>query len=103
MANNPLLAPALSGEKRGHNQNSVVAAINIGLFTEVESFKTQVDAQIEALKALPKAEGVTEILMPGEPEHNILAERSQTGVPLPPGTVQRLRAAAARFSLPLPF
>jgi ureidoglycolate dehydrogenase (NAD+) len=103
MANNPLLAPALSGEKSGHNQNSLVAAINIALFTELETFKTQVDAQIEALKALPKAEGFTGILMPGEPEHNTLAERSQTGIPLPPGTVDKVRAAAARFGLPLPF
>lgn len=103
MANNPLLVPALTGEKSEHNQNSVVAAINIGLFTEVETFKEQVDAQIEALKALPKADGFNEILMPGEPEHNTLAERSQAGIPIPPGTAQKLRDAAERFGLPLPW
>ena len=43
-----------------------------------------------------------QILVPGEPEHNTLAERSRDGIPIPPGTHQKLRAAAARFSLPLP-
>lgn len=102
MANNPLLVPALRGESQAHKQNSVVAAIDIGLFTEVNEFKASVDAQIEALKALPKARGFGEILMPGEPEFNTLAERTQHGIPLPPGTVQKLRDAAERFGLDLP-
>ncbi|MEZ4659931.1 MAG: Ldh family oxidoreductase [Caldilineaceae bacterium] len=102
MANNPLLVPALQGEGKGHNQNSVVAAIDISFFTDLSEFKSQMDAQIEALKALPRAAGFDAILMPGEPEFNTLAERSQNGIPLPPGTVQKLRDAAARFDLPLP-
>jgi LDH2 family malate/lactate/ureidoglycolate dehydrogenase len=103
MANNPLLVPALQGVKQGHNQNSVVAAINISLFTGLDTFKESVDETIEELKALPKAEGVAEILMPGEPEHRTLAERSGEGIPIPPGTLQKLRAAAERFDLPLPY
>lgn len=102
MANNPLLVPVLQGGERRHNQNSVVAAIDIGLFLEVETFKQEVDDLIDSLKALPKAEGFDEILMPGEPEHNTYDYRSQYGIPLPPGTVQKLRDAAERFGIPLP-
>jgi ureidoglycolate dehydrogenase (NAD+) len=102
MANNPLLTPVLHGESMRHNQNSIVAAIDISLFTELDTFTQQVDETIESLKALPKADGVEEILMPGEYEFNILDERSRHGIPLPPGTQQKLRDAAARFGLPLP-
>lgn len=102
LANNPLITPFLRGEPRRHNQNSVVAAIDIGLFTEVGTFKQEMDDTIEALKALPRADGFDEILMPGEPEFKVLEERSQNGIPLPPGTVQKLRDAAARFGVALP-
>jgi len=102
LANNPLIVPTLRGEEKGHVQNSVVAAIDISLFHDLTEFKAQVDETIDALKALPKADGVTEILMPGEPEQQALADRTQHGIPLPPGTIDRLRAAAQRFALPLP-
>jgi ureidoglycolate dehydrogenase (NAD+) len=102
MANNPLIAPTLRGENKGHAQNSVVAAIDIGLFTEVEAFQAEVDEMIESLKALPKVEGCSEILMPGEPEYKSLDDRTRHGIPLPPGTIERLRAAAKRFQLQLP-
>ena len=103
MADNPLLAPVLRGETKGHNQNSVVAAIDIGLFSAVETFVGHVDELIERLKALPKADGVDEILVPGEPEERTFAERSRRGIPLPPGTVEKLREASARFNIPLPL
>ena len=102
MANNPLITPTLRGENKGHAQNSVVAAIDISLFTEVETFQTEVDETIESLKALPKADGCAEILMPGEPEYKALDDRTRHGIPLPPGTIERLRHAANRFQLQLP-
>ncbi|MCE7984001.1 MAG: Ldh family oxidoreductase [Caldilinea sp. CFX5] len=102
MANNPLIVPALQGTGKGHNQNSVVAAIDIGLFTDLDSYKAQIDELIDNLKALPTAEGATEVMMPGEPEYRTLADRTAHGIPLPLGTVVRLREAATRFQLPLP-
>jgi LDH2 family malate/lactate/ureidoglycolate dehydrogenase len=102
MANNPLITPALRGQEKGHVQNSVVAAIDVSLFTEVATFKAEVDETIDSLKALPKATGSSDILMPGEPEHRTLDDRTRNGIPLPPGTVERLRVAAQRFNLPLP-
>lgn len=102
MANNPLIVPTLEGRDMGHAQNSVVAAVDISLFHDLAEFKRQVDDTIEHLKALPKADGVSDILMPGEPEERTLAERTRNGIPLPPGTVERLRVAAQRFGLALP-
>jgi LDH2 family malate/lactate/ureidoglycolate dehydrogenase len=122
MIGNPLLEPILLGKpvaslpqgkkvevKGGHPdhvarpiQNSVVAAIDIGTFTDVEGYKEHIDNLIDALKALPKAEGFKEILMPGEPEEKTFDERSRTGIPLPEGTIRNLREVAERFGVKLP-
>jgi LDH2 family malate/lactate/ureidoglycolate dehydrogenase len=118
MISNPLLEPVLLGRKaqsepqetKGSHpdyvprpvQNSVVAAIDIGTFTDVESYKEHIDNLISGLKALPKAEGFTEIFVPGEPEERTFEERSRHGIPLPEGTIRNLRSVAERFNLELP-
>jgi LDH2 family malate/lactate/ureidoglycolate dehydrogenase len=104
MVGNPLLGPALAAEPGAgrHRQNSVVAAVDIGAFTDLAAYRAEVDRLIDGIKALPPAEGVPEVLVPGEPEDRTAAERERHGVPLPPGTVRNLRAVAARFGVPLP-
>ena len=54
-----------------------------------------------AIKGLPTVEGAGELFVPGEPEERVRRERAQAGIPLPPGTVAKLQAAAARFRLKL--
>jgi ureidoglycolate dehydrogenase (NAD+) len=104
MAANPLLEPALFGEPGAgrHRQNSVVAAIDIATFTGVDGYRDHVDRLIDGLKRLPRADGVGEILVPGEPEDRCAEERGRLGVPLPSGTVQNLRTVASRFGVKLP-
>jgi LDH2 family malate/lactate/ureidoglycolate dehydrogenase len=104
MAGNPLLGPALSGEPGAgrHRQNSVVAAIDIGAFTDLAAYRAEVDRLIDGLRALPRADGVAEVLVPGEPEDRATEERRRRGIPLPAGTVENLRRVAARFRVPLP-
>jgi LDH2 family malate/lactate/ureidoglycolate dehydrogenase len=104
MVGNPLLGPALSGEAGAgrHRQNSVVAAIDIAAFTDLAAYRAEVDRLIDGLRALPRAEGVAEVLVPGEPEDRSTEERRRRGIPLPTGTVENLRSVAARFRVPLP-
>ena len=105
MAGNPLLGPALQSkeyQRRTGRQNSIVAAIDIGTFTDPAGYKDNVDQVIDGIKALPKADGVDEIFVPGEPENLVYQDRSQNGIPLPEGTVRNLQAAADRFELQLP-
>jgi LDH2 family malate/lactate/ureidoglycolate dehydrogenase len=104
MVGNPLLGPALFGEAGAgrHRQNSVVAAIDISAFTDLAQYRAEVDRLIDGLRALPRAEGAGEILVPGEPEDRSTEERRRLGIPLPPGTAENLRKAAARFRVPLP-
>ena len=102
MANSPLVVPMLRGGVREHRQNSVVAAVDIGFFIELDEYRTLLDETIDELKALPKADGHAEILMPGEPEQRMLQARERDGIPLPPGTVEKLRETARRLDLESP-
>ncbi len=102
---NPLLSPRLLGlstAPRPGSQNSVVAAINIASFADVERYKENVDQLVGALKALPKASGFDEIFVPGEPEERVYEDRVQHGIPLPPGTVTKLRDVAQKLGVELP-
>jgi len=103
-AGNPLLVPAFEGKPNAqvHRQNSVVAAVDIAMFTDLESYKANVDAIVDGIKALPPADGVTEVFVPGEPENRVHEERAAHGIPLPPGTLQKLKAASERFGVPMP-
>ena len=85
-----------------HIQNSVVAAIDISTFTELESYKEHIDNIIDGIKALPKAEGFREIFVPGEPEERNFVERSKSGIPLPEGTIHNLKAVSEKFGVKLP-
>lgn len=104
MAGNPLITAILLKQTQGSPviQNGFVGAINIGNFTDIEEYKANVDKLVAAIKGLPKQEGVEEILVPGDPEERVYEDRIKNGIPLPPGTVEKLRAVAERFKLKLP-
>ncbi len=102
MADNPLLVPVLRGGKNPQNQNGIVAAIDISFFLDLDDYKDHVDNLIGELKALPKADGFGDILMPGEPENRTLAQRAVSGIPISMGTAKKLREAARRFDLARP-
>ena len=102
MADNPLLVPVLRGGENSRVQNGIVAAIDISFFIDLDDYKDHVDNLIDELKALPRADGFDDILMPGEPENRTLAQRSAEGIPIPVGTAEKLREAARRFNLTLP-
>lgn len=122
MAGNPLLEPTLIRREIGpspegkkdqdiderlsyvpqHNQNSVVAAIDINTFTDLESYEEHIDNLIDRIKALPKAEGFSDIFVPGEPEERAFVERSRTGISLPEGTIRNLRAVSEKYGVKLP-
>lgn len=104
LAGDPLVGPVLLNKEhdRRYRQNSVMAAIDVATFTEAERFEEHVDDLIDGVKGLPKADGIDEILVPGEPEDKAYDERVRHGIPLPEGTVRKLRQAAERFGLELP-
>ena len=104
MVGNPLLSPVLLGQKqqvRG-DQNSFLAAVDIGAFTDVDEYRQHVDDLVDGIKGLPRADGVDEIFVPGEPEWNTHQEREEHGIPLPDGTARNLRSVATELEIKLP-
>ena len=101
IVSNPIIAGALEGtaDGRRHRQNGLVLAIDLRRFGDPDVFRSEVDRVIAALKALPQAPGVVEILMPGERGARALAARTRNGIPLPHPIVEELRGVAARFGL----
>ena len=104
MAGNPLLMTSIlkQNQPRPGAQNSFVAAIDIAMFTDVATYGEHIDGTVDALKGLPKKEGVDEILVPGEPENRAYEERVANGIPLPEATVERLRKVGRRFEIEIP-
>jgi ureidoglycolate dehydrogenase (NAD+) len=104
MVGDPLLEPALKKQPGAetHRQHGVVAAINIGMFTDAEAYQEHVDAVVTGIKGLPLAEGSSEILVPGELEDSMHDERARNGIPLPAGTMHNLKQVAERFGVPFP-
>ena len=102
LVDHPLLAPAIRGEPVVHSQNGLVAAIDIGLFGDVASFRKRIDELGAALKSLPRAEGDDAIYLPGEVERNTAAERRRDGIPLPMNTWNALLQIARDVDVKLP-
>ncbi|HSC72000.1 MAG TPA: Ldh family oxidoreductase [Candidatus Methylomirabilis sp.] len=101
---NPLLTPVFQGKPNAqvHRQNSLVAAIDIAAFTDLDHYKANADAIVDGVKALPTAEGIDEVLVPGEVEDRVYEARAKSGIPLPEGTIRNLRKVAERFAVKLP-
>ena len=98
-----LIAAALGpeGDWR-HSQNGFALAIDIAAFTEPARYRRDIDALVDALKALPPARGNDEVRVPGERGGRVMAERMETGVPLPAGTWNRLAEVASGLGVAMP-
>jgi LDH2 family malate/lactate/ureidoglycolate dehydrogenase len=107
MAGNALLAPHILADRaqdkaRAGAQNSFIAAVDVSMFSDVDTMKHEVDELVRAEKSLPTQDGVDEVLVPGDPQQRTLEERSANGIPIPPGTWDKIVAAAQRLELELP-
>lgn len=100
---NPILADALEGTAEGghHRQNGLCVAIDVGRYCDPQAFRDQVDRVVEAVKALPRAPDVAEILVPGERGDRTLEARSRDGIPITRATFDDLRRIADRLGLPM--
>jgi ureidoglycolate dehydrogenase (NAD+) len=103
-AANPLITPNIGPDAKptGYRQNGLAAAIDISAFTDLDSYKSDIDELAASLKGLPRADGVEEIYAPGERGDKILTERSANGIPLAGGTWDRLKAEADKLGIAMP-
>lgn len=98
---NPIVAEVLEGTAEGgrHRQNALALAIDIARFGDPQAFQREVERLIKVLKALPRAAGVDEILMPGERGRRTRERRTRDGISLPPGVVADLQAVAGQLGV----
>jgi LDH2 family malate/lactate/ureidoglycolate dehydrogenase len=100
-----LLGAGLTAEQpaaEGRGGGVFVLAVNPRAFAAPAAYTGTIDAMAAAVKAVPPAPGVAEVLLPGEPEARSRAERQRHGVPIPADTWDALVATATRFHVPVP-
>lgn len=78
-------------------------ALKADLFMALETFQQRMNDLAARVKSQSVAEGFDQILMPGEPEQIIEAQRLASGIPIAPDVADSLKSegAAARISLPV--
>ncbi|WP_077965531.1 Ldh family oxidoreductase [Ensifer adhaerens] len=84
------------------NVGHLFFAIKPDLFMSLENFDARMDEFYERIKALPKAAGVGEIMMPGEPEQRREEERLGTGIPITENVVADLMKEGERIGVDFP-
>jgi uncharacterized oxidoreductase len=104
-----LLVGGLSGGECSHpdigsrSANAVLfLVLDIDRFAGREHFLAQVRSLTESVRSCPRAPGVDEITLPGDPERRHRAERERAGVPLDDGTWKQLTELAARLGVTAP-
>ncbi len=65
-----------------------------------EHFAGEVRGLADFVRACPRADGVEEILLPGDPERRVRAERAVSGIPLDAENWQKLVELAQRLDVP---
>ena len=67
-----------------------------------QHFATEVENLVKYIRGCPRAAGVNEILLPGDPERKTLAKRLAEGVPIDEGNWKQLTELAVKLSIESP-
>lgn len=71
-------------------------AMKPNLFISEDDYRARMDTLVARVRAVPKAEGFDEILIPGEPEARLETHHRRTGIPYSPHDLAPLHAEAAK-------
>lgn len=85
------------GEGIGH----FFGAMRVDAFRPAAEFKSHMDNWITRFRAAKPIEGQARVLIPGDPEREISAQRMHGGIPVNPKVVEDLKILGARFGLVL--
>ena len=95
-----ILGGVLSGTGAGRPEagparNGVfILCLDVERFLPLDRFYAEVERFIAYVKSSPRAEGIAEILVPGEPEERTAAERRTAGIFVEEETWRQIRAVA---------
>jgi LDH2 family malate/lactate/ureidoglycolate dehydrogenase len=102
MGGSPIIQPSLTGRLDRHVQGGFVCAIDIEAFRDLGGFADDVIDLVETIKALPPADGVDEVLLPGERGDRVAAEQQRSGVSLQDATWTQLIELARELDVVVP-
>lgn len=74
-------------------------AMKPNLFVSDDDYRARMDTLVERVRAVPKAQGCDEILIPGEPEARLEAKHRKSGIPYSPHDLTQLNDEAAKAGL----
>ena len=78
-------------------------AIDVACFMPLEEFTARMERLVSMIKSTPTAPGYDEVLVAGEPEWRIEADRRKNGIPIATGNWDALVKAAERVGVaPIP-
>lgn len=85
---------------RPQNVGHFFLALKPDLFVAADEYRARMDKLVKRVHENPPAEGFSEVLMPGEIESRLEADRRANGIPYGPTEFAALQAEAAAHSLP---
>jgi LDH2 family malate/lactate/ureidoglycolate dehydrogenase len=97
------IANPFSDHSKPQNVGHVFIAVRADLFMPRSEFDRRMGELDNRAKALPKAEGFSEILAPGEPEARQAAVNGSRGVPLTADVLADLQNEAVQAAVDYPF
>jgi len=105
LLSHPRIAPDLESWAIGDDPflNGTVIAIDIAGFGDPDRFAAEAERLGKSIAGLARAEGVKQIMLPGERGDAIRAEREASGIPIPKGTWQRIAKAAQAVGVTPPM
>ena len=99
----PILQEHLApGGKRRHQQNALLLLMKVDAFRPQAEFARDTGALAALIKALPRAEGMDEIRLPGERSARTARERRTQGIPIPDPLARDLAAVCKAAAVPIP-
>lgn len=87
----------MPGKGIGH----FLGAMRVDAFRPAADFKADMDNWIRRFRSATPVEGQEQVLVPGDPERLLEAERREGGIPLLPAVEADLQTLAQRFGIPL--
>jgi L-2-hydroxycarboxylate dehydrogenase (NAD+) len=88
---------AMPGKGIGH----FFGAMRIDAFRPADEFKAHMDNWIRRFRSARPAEGYEQVLVPGDPEREMEAERIERGIPLLKPVVEDLEFLGEKFGIEL--
>ena len=95
-----VLGPMLAGIDATQASGHSFTAHNVAAFTDVDTFKSNMDKMLRSLRDTKPAEGHERVFYPGLPEHEEEIDRRANGIPLHQEVVDWFADICGELSLP---